>query len=76
MLTSQLLDTQRTAGWGFGHTYPAYTYHFRKLPILPRLVRIDMILHSADFVTLSSQVSPADGESDHLPVVAKLAWKR
>ncbi len=46
LLTSQLIDAHRAAGWDFGHTYPAFTWYFRKLPIIPRQVRIDMILYS------------------------------
>lgn len=75
-LTNKLGDAQREAGWGFGHTYPAYTLYFRHFPFFPRLVRIDMILHSTDFVALNSQVSPLHGESDHLPVVAQLGWQQ
>lgn len=76
LMAAKLLDAQREAGWGFGHTYPAHTLYFADLPLFPRLIRIDMILHSADFVALNSQVSPFHGESDHLPVVAQLAWKQ
>jgi len=76
LLTRKLADTQRTVGWGFGHTYPAATIIFRDLPLFPRLIRIDMILYTADFIALNSRVSDVHGESDHLPVVAQLAWQQ
>ncbi len=76
ILSQKLLDSQQEAGWGFGHTFPAQLTEFRQLPLFPRLIRIDMILHSTDFVALDNYVSPAHGESDHLPVIAELAWQR
>lgn len=75
ILNEILRDAHREAGWGWGHTFPAYRGSFHRIPILPRLVRIDMIRHTADFVALGSQVSPQHGESDHLPLVATLAWR-
>ncbi len=76
ILNGPLRDAHREAGWGWGHTFPAYGGSYREIPILPRLVRIDMIRHTADFVALSSHVSPLHGESDHLPVIAVLAWRQ
>ncbi len=73
-LTSRLSDAHRVAGWGFGHTFPAAAKHWRNLLIPARLVRIDMIFYSADFRALASAVSATHGESDHLPVVARLSW--
>ncbi len=42
---------------------------------MPRQMRLDMIFYTDEFVALSSKVSKAYGESDHLPVVAELAMK-
>ncbi len=75
LLRGQLQDAHRQAGWGFGHTFPAYRGHFRRIPILPRLVRIDMVRYTDDFVALTSQVSRSYGESDHHPLLATLAWR-
>ncbi|MDQ3248737.1 MAG: endonuclease/exonuclease/phosphatase family protein, partial [Chloroflexota bacterium] len=75
-LTTALTDAHRAAGWGFGHTFPAYAGWWRNLPILTRLVRIDMIFSSAHFRTVHSRVSAMHGESDHLPVVATLELTR
>ena len=45
---------------------------FHGLPILPRAVRIDMILYSSDLQAVNSRVVPEHGESDHHPVWATL----
>lgn len=76
LLQGQLQDAHRQAGWGLGHTFPAYRGRFRRVPFLPRLVRIDMVRYTDDFVALESQVSRSHGESDHNPVLATLAWRR
>lgn len=70
-----LLDAQRTSGWGFGHTFPAYGGSYHRIPIIPRQVRIDMVLYTSDFVALQTSVSTSHGESDHLPVRAMLGWR-
>jgi endonuclease/exonuclease/phosphatase (EEP) superfamily protein YafD len=75
LLTSALDNTHQETGWGFGHTYPAQGGGFQGIPILPRQLRLDMIFYSDEFVALSSRVSAIHGESDHLPVVAELAWR-
>lgn len=74
-LTTVLSDAHRTSGWGFGHTFPAGTALFRRPPVLPRLVRIDLILYSPAFVALQSAVGSTYGKSDHLPLRAVLAWR-
>ena len=74
LLQSILQDSHRTAGWGLGHTFPAYAGSFRGVPILPRQMRIDMIFYSMEFAALNSGVSTTYGESDHLPVIAQFVW--
>lgn len=76
ILAPLLYDAQRAAGWGFGHTFPAYGGAFHRIPILPQLVRIDMIRYTGDFVALTSKVSSLHGESDHNPLIATLAWRQ
>jgi len=76
ILNRRLRDAHREAGWGWGHTFPAYGGGFQRIPILPRLVRIDMIRYTDEFVALTSQVSLAHGESDHHPLIATLAWRQ
>jgi endonuclease/exonuclease/phosphatase (EEP) superfamily protein YafD len=76
ILTERLTDAHRVAGWGFGHTFPAYRGWYQGIPIVPRQVRIDMILYSRDLQALRSRVGSAHGESDHLPVMAELIWRK
>jgi endonuclease/exonuclease/phosphatase (EEP) superfamily protein YafD len=76
ILARHLYDSHHAVGWGLGHTFPAYAGNFRGLPIIPRQMRLDMIFYSEDFVALTSRVSFSHGESDHLPVLAQLAWRR
>jgi endonuclease/exonuclease/phosphatase (EEP) superfamily protein YafD len=72
-LANVLNDSFREAGRGFGHTYPSDLGLGRTLISLP-LVRIDYIFHSADMRAVSARVGP-DGGSDHLPVIADLAFE-
>lgn len=72
LLTAKLSDAHRAAGWGFGHTFPAYAGNYRGIPIPARQMRLDMIFYSEGLVGLDSYVSSAHGESDHLPVLARL----
>jgi len=67
-----LRDAFRRGGWGFGHTYPATPGRFYNVPYPPRLIRIDHILHSSHWRTARSWVAPWDGQSDHMPLVARL----
>lgn len=64
-LNKNLVDAWRQRGLGFGHTWPG-TFPLRWL------IRIDHIFHSADWRTLTVEVGPWDGVSDHRPVVATL----
>jgi vancomycin resistance protein VanJ len=74
LLAAQLTDAYRAAGWGLGHSFPAYSGRLTGIPIPRRLVRIDMILVSDAFVPLRSRAGAVYGESDHLPMWAELAW--
>ncbi len=69
-------DAHRRAGWGFGNTFPAHQGYSHGLPIFRKLTRIDMIFYSSEFIALSSHVGATSGESDHLPVLATLAWQQ
>ncbi len=72
LLTSQLVDAHRATGWGFGHTYPAFIWYFGKLPIMPRQVRIDMILYSRALKGIRCWVGRDAGKSNHLPVLTEV----
>jgi endonuclease/exonuclease/phosphatase family metal-dependent hydrolase len=76
LLARELTDVHRAAGWGWGHTFPAYGGTWRGLPIPTRLMRLDMIFCSKELVPVACRVALAHGESDHLPVVAQLIWAR
>ncbi len=73
LIAAELEDSYRDAGRGFGNTYPSNvvwgSWHF-SLP----LMRIDYVFHSAELVATRAVVGP-DGGSDHLPVVAELAFR-
>lgn len=75
-LAQYLSDAHRAAGRGFGHTFPAYRGRWGGVPIPARLVRIDMILYSPDWTAREFQVLSEHGQSDHLPVLARLTWSQ
>jgi vancomycin resistance protein VanJ len=82
LITRQLRDAWREAGWGFGHTFPgaadtpgSMRPRIAGVPVPRWLVRIDYVFHSDDLTTRSARIGPWDGASDHRPVVAELALK-
>lgn len=76
MLTAELVDAFREAGWGLGHTFPTTGGRFRGIPYPDRLVRIDYVFHSAHWAAEAAWVGEWDGVSDHRPVVAQLRLLR
>jgi endonuclease/exonuclease/phosphatase family metal-dependent hydrolase len=76
VLVRSLGDAHRQAGQALGHTFPADGGSFRGLPIPRRVVRIDMVLLSDELEATECRVMANHGESDHLPVAARLAWSR
>jgi endonuclease/exonuclease/phosphatase (EEP) superfamily protein YafD len=75
-LSARYTDAFTKAGWGLGHTFPAESGHWHRVPYPDRLVRIDYVFHSAEWRAEKSWVAEWDGFSDHLPVVAKLRLTR
>lgn len=75
ILKSQLKDSYREMGSGMGATFSSEWFWFGRIPIPPRLLRLDYILHSNSIVTLQAHISEKDSQSDHLPVVATLFVK-
>jgi endonuclease/exonuclease/phosphatase family metal-dependent hydrolase len=78
ILTGDLVDAWREAGFGLGHTFPGSDIPESDRPRLgswyvPQwLARIDYILHSEEWETLSARLARFDGISDHRGVVAVL----
>ncbi len=68
-----LRDAWRMAGWGYGATYPARPEGNRTLPAA-RLVRIDYVWVTGEFAVRRAWLGP-DAGSDHLPVLADVAWQ-
>ncbi|MCC6628179.1 MAG: endonuclease/exonuclease/phosphatase family protein [Chloroflexi bacterium] len=65
-----LTDAFAAAGTGPGFTMPA---RLGPAPLLP-FMRIDYIWHTGHLTTRAAWVGP-DAGSDHLPVLARLAWR-
>lgn len=78
LIEKHLINAHEKAGCGFGFTFPAKSYNFPLLPrasfSFPPFIRIDHIFHSGHFKTLRSYILKDSGGSDHLPVVAELAF--
>jgi endonuclease/exonuclease/phosphatase (EEP) superfamily protein YafD len=79
IVTSQLVDSWREAGWESGHTFPGGP----SSPGIGRpvvagyaipmwVVQIDYIFHSDDWVAIEARLGEWDGVSDHRPVIAVL----
>ncbi len=78
LLTQYLHDSYRAAGYGFGHTFPrpgAFYFRSWRLVLPLSLVRIDYIFTSGHWHALEAHVNTG-GNSDHLPVVSRLALHR
>lgn len=72
LIEEKLSNTHRTAGWGFGFTFPARP-HRKGLPFTPGLLyRIDHIFYSEDLIARRSEVLVGSGLADHLPILAEL----
>jgi|YNPNPStandDraft_1061719.scaffolds.fasta_scaffold35944_2 endonuclease/exonuclease/phosphatase (EEP) superfamily protein YafD len=75
ILADGLDNAFAAAGWGTGHTYPAQPQRWMGWPTPARIVRIDHILYSHHLVALHAAVGSTRGGSDHLPVIAQLAFR-
>lgn len=73
ILSAELQDAFVEAGWGLGHTYPTMLRTLGLAVSIP-MVRIDYIFHSHDLIARRAWVG-TDGGSDHLPVIADLAFR-
>jgi vancomycin resistance protein VanJ len=81
ILTSELYDAWREAGFGLGHTFPGSAIPGSDRPsfgnwYVPRwLSRIDYIFYSSHFQAIEARTSIVDGVSDHRGVKAVLIAK-
>ncbi len=74
-LALRLGDAYRTAGWGYGATYPAGVGEEGLPAFLPTLLRVDYVWYSSAWQPLVAVTGPALG-SDHLPLLARLRLTR
>lgn len=78
IITSQLQDAFREAGFGLGHTFPGSKIpesdrpHIGNWYVPPWLARIDYVFHSDDWVAISARTARIDGVSDHRGVIVEL----
>jgi endonuclease/exonuclease/phosphatase (EEP) superfamily protein YafD len=78
IITSELSDAYRQAGFGLGHTFPGSDIPESDRPhigdwYVPRwLARIDYVFYSPDWSAVSAHTAKLDGVSDHRGVVAEL----
>jgi vancomycin resistance protein VanJ len=78
IITSELHDAFREAGFGLGHTFPGSKIpesdrpHIGDWYVPPWLVRIDYVFHSNDWVTISARTARIDEVSDHRGVIVEL----
>jgi endonuclease/exonuclease/phosphatase (EEP) superfamily protein YafD len=80
ILTRELRDAWREAGFGLGHTFPGSTIPGSDRPriggsnlfVPPWLARIDYVFHSKEWVTVSAKLARFDRVSDHRGVIAVL----
>ena len=67
----RLGDAYRSAGWGFGHTFPRVGSFPQSLPAPWPVVRLDYVWHSPELRPVAAHVGPSGG-SDHHAVVVRL----
>jgi endonuclease/exonuclease/phosphatase (EEP) superfamily protein YafD len=81
ILSEQMDDAWRTAGEGFGHTFPGASGSTTPgsnrpdplgIPVPKWLIRIDYVFYSQDWDAVKARIGPWDGGSDHRPVIATL----
>jgi len=74
LISQYLANAHWEAGWGFGFSFPAHNPHYKHIPVITPMVRIDHIFYSNHFFAWSAQTLATSGGSDHRPVTAKLSW--
>jgi endonuclease/exonuclease/phosphatase (EEP) superfamily protein YafD len=79
-ITEQFKDAYHEAGWGMGFTGPVWA-DLEEPPIsreilmrIPPHRRIDFVFYDAAFQATRAEVWPRSSGSDHMPLVAELAY--
>lgn len=78
-MTTHLRDAWREAGWGLGHTYPVSNVADGPLalkygiPVPQRLIRIDYVFVSDEWLLGSAEIAEYHGGGDHLGLVIEMA---
>jgi endonuclease/exonuclease/phosphatase (EEP) superfamily protein YafD len=72
-LTERFTDSYRAVGRGIGMTSPDWGFFHPALAPLPAIRRIDYLFHNDNLQTVSVEVLPATGLSDHRPLLVRLA---
>jgi endonuclease/exonuclease/phosphatase (EEP) superfamily protein YafD len=83
LITSELHDAWRVAGWGWGHTFPGPPTRRQGgsrpvvlgVPAPMWLIRVDYVFYSSDLAALDAHLAPFSATSDHRGVVATLALR-
>jgi vancomycin resistance protein VanJ len=68
-------DAFRAAGYGFGLSFPDWTWRGGVYRFMPTLSRIDYIFYSEEFEAVEAWTSHTSGSSDHRPVYARLVFE-
>jgi vancomycin resistance protein VanJ len=73
LINHYLHNAHRSAGWGFGFTFPARP-HTKGLPLITGpIYRIDHVFYNHHFVAYHARTLTTSAGSDHLPIVAELS---
>jgi endonuclease/exonuclease/phosphatase (EEP) superfamily protein YafD len=65
-------DTFKAVGYGFGLSFPDWSWRDHPMRVMPPLSRLDYIFYSPGFVPLLAWTSHISGGSDHRPIYAEL----
>ncbi len=71
LIRARLRDAFRTAGRGFGHTFPRLGSFPEPMPAPWPMVRLDYVWYSAHFQPISARLGRCGG-SDHHPLIVRL----
>ena len=76
ILQNNLRDSFRARGWGLGGTFSSEWFWYGRIPVPPRVLRLDYVMHTRAFITTDAYIGERDSQSDHLPVIATLEFAK